>query len=90
MYGDRQGSSGSSIGESASVQRASQRRRDNRLGYRRKTDVDLQPFEVGKEATGYVVTLKEDFGFLKCVPVKRFQCASMCESSIPTVNPSQT
>jgi hypothetical protein len=74
MYGDRQGSSGSSIGESVSAQRASQRRRDNPLGRRRTTgEVDLQPFELGKEATGYVITLKEDFGFVKYVAVKCFQ-----------------
>ena len=40
---------------------------------RRRTsgDLDLQPFFVGKESLGYVVTLKEEFGFVKCVPFCR-------------------
>ena len=33
---------------------------------RAKPSLDLQPFEVGTEARGFVVTLREDFGFVKC------------------------
>lgn len=66
MFGDRDyrlGSSGSSANDCTP-----RGRRDTTFARRRTNgEVDLQPFEVSSDATGYVVTLKEDFGFVKCV-----------------------
>lgn len=71
MFGDRDyrlDSSGSSINGCTQVARTPRSRRDTTFSRRRiNGEIDLQPFEVSSDPTGYVVTLKEDFGFVKCV-----------------------
>ena len=66
MSGDLFHSNGSSRNSSA--------REYGQLAHKIASDRDLQPFCIGKESSGYVVTLKEEFGFVRCASSSVEQC----------------
>jgi hypothetical protein len=67
LFHEHESSGNSSNSDQAAAKSSLPCRRDGKTGWCRGNEtIDLQPFVLGKESMGYVVTLKEDFGFVKC------------------------